>query len=74
MFQYIVYRPGNKDIEAVADKFKNSEFIVEKCEVEMTWEFIDSYFEEYPQLTRVYLLCKTEDVAEIKKAVLNYKQ
>lgn len=74
LFQYVAYRPGNNEMEAIAVKFRNTKFVVEKCEVDLTWEFIDGYFEEYPQLTRLYLLCRPEDVALIKNAVHSYKQ
>ena len=33
LYQYVLFRPGNKDIEAVAGIFNNSEYIIEKCEV-----------------------------------------
>lgn len=36
LFQYVVYQEGDKEVQSLAEKFNNSEFIVDKWEVEMT--------------------------------------
>jgi hypothetical protein len=74
LYQYVLFRPGNKDIEAVAGIFNNSEYIIEKCEVPFSCEFLDCYYEEMPQLTRVYLICKEEEVNTIASVVKDYER
>ena len=46
-------------------KFDNTEFIVEKVEVEFSEEYLDCYYEELPQLTRVYVLCREDELGGI---------
>ena len=57
LFQYVVFRSPKKEIGLLTDKFKNSEFIVERVESEFTSEVIDFYYCELPRLTRLYLFC-----------------
>lgn len=74
LYQYVVYRPGKAEIEALAEKFSNTQYIVEKIEVELTWEFLDCYYYEVPQLTRLYLICQREEISQIHSVVRQYQE
>lgn len=58
LFQYVVYHSRSKsEVEELAERFLETEFILEKVETEYSSEIIDLYYCELPRLTRLYLLC-----------------
>lgn len=57
LYQYVAYRNSRSEVELLADKFINSEFILEKIETAFTTEILDCYYYELPRLTRLYILC-----------------
>lgn len=59
--QYVVYSSHRPDLALLADKFKGTEFILDKAE-EFSSEVLDFYYCESPRLTRLYLLCNKENI------------
>ena len=60
LYQYVLYFGNDAILERVSRKFENTEFIVEKMEVEFSEEYLECYYEEMPQLTRVYVFCRED--------------
>lgn len=42
--------------------------------MELTWEFLDCYYYEVPQLTRLYLICQREEISQIHSVVRQYQE
>lgn len=74
LYQYVAYRNNKREIELLADKFMNTEFILEKVETEFTSEIIDFYYCELPRLTRLYLLCDEFELAQLLKLLSIYEE
>lgn len=74
LYQYVAYRNHKREIELLADKFMNTEFILEKIETEFTSMIIDFYYCELPRLTRLYLLCDEKELPELLKLLKIYEE
>lgn len=60
---------GKGETEKVARKFDSTEYIVEEIEVDFSEEYLECYFLEMPQLTRVYIICQEEYLAHVQKCI-----
>lgn len=70
--QYVIYR-GSGEVEKLAEKFLNSEFILDKINTEFSCELLDSYYAPQPRLTRLYILCSEEELPNLMAAVKEYE-
>jgi hypothetical protein len=73
LFQYVLFRGSDERVRLVAERFENTEYIVENLEVELTEDYLECLFEEVPTLTRVYLLCNEQELPRMQQLVQSYK-
>ena len=68
LYQFVVYF-GKGEVQRLANKFENSEYILEEIESNFSQEYLDCYFLEMPQLTRLYIVCREEELSRVQECI-----